>query len=197
MVRHLIFILACALSVCACSPQPVLDSEIAVKEHKNLKYPIKYDPYFRKYSKRYMPEVDWLLLKAQCYQESRLNPNAESPVGAKGLCQFMPNTWNHYESVVGIFGSPYEPKINIEMASYYMSSLRGEWTTKRPEKDRHSLALASYNAGLGNILEAQKTCGMPVLYRDIIKCLPEVTGKHSKETMNYVPLVYKWYEDMR
>lgn len=35
------------------------------------------------------PELDWALLKAQAVAESGLDPDAVSPVGAKGLTQFM------------------------------------------------------------------------------------------------------------
>ncbi len=45
---------------------------------------------FRKYSDKY--NVDYLLMAAQAYQESRLNQNARSPVGAIGIMQIMPET---------------------------------------------------------------------------------------------------------
>ena len=45
----------------------------------------KYDNSFRKWSAYYIPEVPWYWLKAQAYIESGLDPNAESPVGAKGI----------------------------------------------------------------------------------------------------------------
>ncbi|HWC75663.1 MAG TPA: lytic transglycosylase F, partial [Gemmatimonadales bacterium] len=45
---------------------------------------------FRKYSDRY--KMDFLLMAAQGYQESGLNQNARSPVGAIGVMQIMPET---------------------------------------------------------------------------------------------------------
>ena len=45
----------------------------------------RYDNSFRKWSSYYLPEVPWYWLKAQAYIESGLDPNAESPVGAKGI----------------------------------------------------------------------------------------------------------------
>lgn len=45
---------------------------------------------FRKYGDRY--DVDWLLMVAQGYQESRLNQSVRSRVGAIGVMQVMPST---------------------------------------------------------------------------------------------------------
>src|SRR5688572_30049798 len=45
---------------------------------------------FRKYSTRY--KIDFLLMAAQGYQESRLHQWARSPVGAIGIMQIMPET---------------------------------------------------------------------------------------------------------
>ena len=46
--------------------------------------------YFQKYGDQY--DVDWVLMGAQGYQESQLNQNAKSPVGAIGVMQVMPAT---------------------------------------------------------------------------------------------------------
>ncbi len=46
--------------------------------------------YFQKYGDKY--DVDWLLMAAQGYQESQLDQNAKSPVGAIGVMQVMPAT---------------------------------------------------------------------------------------------------------
>lgn len=46
--------------------------------------------YFQKYGDRY--GVDWVLMGAQGYQESRLNQKAKGPVGAIGVMQVMPAT---------------------------------------------------------------------------------------------------------
>jgi membrane-bound lytic murein transglycosylase MltF len=45
---------------------------------------------FRKYGDRY--KFDYLLMAAQGYQESRLDQQAKSPVGAIGVMQLMPET---------------------------------------------------------------------------------------------------------
>lgn len=159
--------------------------------------PDRYDSEIRKAAKRYMPAVDWRLWKAQLYQESRLNPDAVSPVGARGLAQFMPATWDQIARELG-YGhvSPHVARPAIVAGAYYMGKLRGQWTAPRPEADRHSLAAASYNAGLGNLLAAQRRCDHASLYREIIACLPGVTGDHAKETRTYVVRIWRWWREL-
>lgn len=141
---------------------------------------------------------DWLAWKAQLWQESRLKPDAVSPVGARGLAQFMPATWRDVSRRMAFphGTSPHEAAFAIEAGAYYMAQLRGQWRAKRSEGDRHRLAQASYNAGLGNIVAAQKRCGNPNGYAEIIACLPNITGRHSAETIAYVQLIARWRAQM-
>jgi membrane-bound lytic murein transglycosylase F len=112
----------------------------------------------------------------------------------------MPGTWGDAKRGLGWFAdaSPYNPDLSITAAAWYMSKLRGTWKARRPDVDRHKLALACYNAGCGHILKAQKRCNNARLYDDIVPpCLPSVTGKHSKETITYVDrIMNRWYPHM-
>ncbi|MBL4839920.1 MAG: transglycosylase SLT domain-containing protein [Thalassospira sp.] len=145
-----------------------------------------------------MPGVDWRLLKAQSWQESRFKVDAVSPVGAMGITQFMPATWDQVSRQLGFpkGASAFVPELAIEAAAFYMGRLRAEWSAPRPEQDRHSLALASYNGGIGNILAAQTLCGGENLYPRIITCLPDVTGRHSRETIDYVDKIWRFWQLM-
>jgi membrane-bound lytic murein transglycosylase F len=159
-----------------------------------------WDVQFRKESGTFMPGIDWRLLKAQCYQESLLDPLAVSHAGAVGLCQFMPGTWSDARRALGwaTAAAATDPDLSITAAAWYMSKLRGVWTAKRPDMDRHMLAMACYNAGCGNVLKAQRLCDNARLYKDIVPpCLPQVTGRHSTETITYVErIVGKWWPAM-
>src|SRR5690349_9992805 len=45
----------------------------------------RFDETFAKYSKRYFgPGFDWTIFKSQAMAESSMNPEAKSPVGARG-----------------------------------------------------------------------------------------------------------------
>lgn len=141
--------------------------------------------------------MPWRLLKAQYWQESRLRPDARSPVGAEGIAQFMPATWSEILRAMGRelvdrrLATP-----SIEAGAFYMARLRRNWSSPRPWQDRHLLALASYNAGIGHILAAQRACGMAVLYEPIMACLPQITGRHAAETQGYAPAIWRWWRQM-
>lgn len=153
----------------------------------------KYDSYFKD-SVIFLPiGTDWRLMKAQCYTESNLNPLAESPVGAMGLCQFMPNTAAEMKSKYPELDNFWLPETSIIAAARYMNQMNNFWSSPRSSMDRWLLAAASYNAGAGNIHKAQKLCGSPIPYRLIIACLPDVTGHHSIETINYNKRILQTY----
>lgn len=137
------------------------------------------------------------ILSAQCYQESRFNPNAISPVGAKGICQFMPGTWRDIQKQLNLKTLPFNVRDNILAAAYYDSKLFKRWTAKRPYSDKLNLMYASYNAGAGNIDKAQKRCNNANLYQQIINCLPCITKQHAIETINYVKHINLYRQQVR
>lgn len=153
----------------------------------------RYDQIFLKY-KNIMPDSDFRLVKAVCTVESRLNPNAKSPDGAKGLCQILPATYrsvNKIEHIVpanGIMNANH----SIHAASYHLSRINRYWDGYGNKENRRKLMVASYNSGEGNILKAAKiTKGKQ--YEDIIRQLHKVTGKRAMDTERYVALVLSVY----
>lgn len=109
----------------------------------------RYDSLFRYYGAKH--GVDWHRLKAQGLAESNLDPNAVSPVGAVGLMQFMPLTFQEWwDETAGIQGHPRRwadrnnPEVSIAGAAAMMARLItrfGDWRT----------ALAAYNWGWGRV----------------------------------------------
>lgn len=148
----------------------------------------KYDGLIKSAAEKHLPPgYDWRLFKAQLWQESRLDPDAVSPAGAVGIGQFMAPTWAEEAPRAGFPGADRtDPRASIFTAAHYMAKLIESWYVERPDADRYCLAMASYNAGFGNLLKAQRLMGGKPLYADIIPGLPKVTALNSLETINYV-----------
>lgn len=158
-------------------------------------FPDRYDRAIERAVDRWWPDYPFAAAwKAQLWQESRLDPAARSPAGAEGLAQFMPATWREVTRALGWAPLPRtlaEPA--IEAGAYYMARLRRSWSSPRPAEGRQQLAQASYNAGLGNILKAQRRCDDARDWPQIAPCLETVTGKrNAAETIGYVQRIARW-----
>lgn len=163
-------------------------------------FPTAFDSEIKAAAERWLP-CDWRIYKAQLWQESRHRPDVTSGAGAMGIAQFMPKTWADMlkSPKLGLppTASAYDPKWAIPAGAFYMLKLYNGWTAPRPEADRICLALASYNAGFGNILKAQKRAGGVTDYASIIDALPRVTGEdNAEETTEYVELILGYYKQM-
>ena len=162
--------------------------------YERFNYVVKYDKYFKKYSKRYFGlDFDWLLFKSQAIAESNLNPEAKSHVGAEGLMQIMPFTWKEISHKLKINADVKDVKWNIAGGIYYNRRMFLIWKGERPLNERIDFMFASYNAGAGNIIKAQKLVvdDDPMFWSSVAKVLNQVTGRHSKETVNYVKRIKK------
>jgi membrane-bound lytic murein transglycosylase F len=123
------------------------------------KWTDQYDRHFKKYSKRYFgPLFDWHWFKAQAIAESALSHDAESHVGARGLMQIMPATFDEISKKNPQFSKLESPKWNIAAGIYYNRTLYRKFK-KTPEQDKLYMTFASYNAGYGRILNASKRVG--------------------------------------
>ncbi len=188
---RLLFLSILALGLLACSPSSPTSSDVTPAKPKDSRYSSVYDEVFKESAGKYLyPPYDWRWLKAQCYQESLLIPNAISPVGAKGLCQFMDGTWSDVTEKLRLRASPYDPKASIMAAGFYMRELLRAWKSPRPELDRLKFAQASYNAGFGNILKFQSYCQGAILWKQVFPCI------RFEETRNYVILIEKHYRNL-
>ena len=139
---------------------------------------------------------DWCVLKSQLWAESDFRPDVSSHVGAEGLAQFMPATWREVAEKLHIVQPATDPSAAIKAQAWYMEHLASKWSSKRPEGCRIRLALASYNAGFGNILKAQGVALLSPCWDKIGPALPKVTGKHAKETRAYVDRIDRQYVEL-
>ena len=100
-------------------------------------------------------KIDPNIFIAQLNQESRFDPRAVSSEGAVGLGQIMPLHVDHPEKpLVTWRGNAYtpgdwrtDPESNIDYAAFYLSKQLDTFGT-------YALALAAYNAGPGNVIQA-------------------------------------------
>lgn len=95
---------------------------------------------------------DWRLLASLIYQESRFKSNIDSWAGAKGLMQLMPATAARFGA-----NNLYDPKQNIRAGVGFIEYLENEFDARKVDKmDRIKFVLASYNVGMGHVLDARR-----------------------------------------
>ncbi len=129
------------------------------------------------YRKQYAPLVtvvakeqgiDAALLHAVITVESGYNPKAQSPKGAMGLMQLMPDTASRY-AVKNVW----DPRENLRGGAQYLRDLLGMFNNNL------RLALAAYNAGAAAVIQAGNQ-------------IPPFA-----ETRSYVPAVLAHYDRYR
>jgi membrane-bound lytic murein transglycosylase MltF len=126
------------------------------------RWPSDYDGHFQKWSKRYFgPHFDWRWFKSQGIVESRLEPRAVSPMGAVGIMQILPSTYEEIQQENPYFQDITDPRWNIAAAIYYDRDLYRKWRNPLPSGERLLLAFASYNAGYGRVLKALRRAPDP------------------------------------
>jgi membrane-bound lytic murein transglycosylase MltF len=145
---------------------------------------------FRQYGDRY--SVDYLLMAAQGFQESRLDQTVKSRVGALGVMQVMPATGR--ELAVGDI-SQVEP--NIHAGVKYFRFMMDEYYKDEPMTplDKGLMTLASYNAGPNRIRQLRKETAKRGLDPNVWFGNVErvVSEKIGRETVTYVSNIYKYY----
>ena len=151
-----------------------------------------FDPYFSKYSKRYFGVgFDWRYFKAQAVAESNLREDVRSPVGAVGVMQVMPRTFDEIQRKnPAITGSIDQPRWNIAAGIWYDRQHYLVWAADRSLVERLKFTFGSYNAGRSSILRAQQFAlgeGLnETLWESVAGELQRVTGRRSQETVAYV-----------
>jgi membrane-bound lytic murein transglycosylase MltF len=149
---------------------------------------------FRKYGDRY--QLDYLLMMAKGYQESRLNQAVRSRVGAIGIMQIMPALGRSLD-----VGDIRQVEPNIHAGVKYTRQLIDEYLGNEPMDDlnRTLMAFASYNAGPTRIRqlrrEAERRNLDPnVWFGQVERLAAERIGR---ETVAHVSAISKYYVAFR
>lgn len=151
------------------------------------------DGTFRTYGRQY--DIDYLLLAAQGYQESKLNQALQSPAGAVGIMQVIPR----YAAAAPINVTDVKGNANANIhAGAKMLRHKVDRYFADPAVDplnRVLFALASYNAGPNRIAGLRKRAESQGLNPNVWFENVELVAAQAigQETVNYVRNVYKYY----
>ena len=111
----------------------------------HMLYPRKYGSIVKKEAKEY--DLPQSLVYAVIKAESDFDPEAESPVGALGLMQMMPETFDWMQTHIGgeyDASALLDPEIRIKYGCALLRVLLNEY-------DNLATAVCAYNAGMGNV----------------------------------------------
>ncbi|MCB5181500.1 C40 family peptidase [Streptomyces antimicrobicus] len=116
----------------------------------SLAVPSEYSHLIQK-AGRTCPEVSPNLLAALLSTESNFNPKAQSPVGAQGIAQFMPSTWESHGIDANGDGrrDVWDPEDAIPSSAKYLCTIAKEVADVPGDKQQNMLA--AYNAGSGAV----------------------------------------------
>jgi len=115
--------------------------------------------------------LDWRLLAAMGYQESKWDPSAVSFTGVRGLMQLTEGT-----AAMMRAGNRLDPRASIFGGAKYLGNMMEMLPRRVPEPDRTWLAVAAYNVGFGHLEDAriltQQLGRNPDRWEDVRQTLP-------------------------
>jgi membrane-bound lytic murein transglycosylase MltF len=145
---------------------------------------------FKKYGSQY--NIDYLLMAAQGYQESTLDQDVKSPVGAIGVMQVMPPTGKELN-----VGDITKVDANIHAGVKYMRFMMDRYFKDDPMDNLNKglMTFAAYNAGPGRLKQlrsetAKRGLDPNVWFGNVERVASERIGR---ETVTYVSNIYKYY----
>ena len=143
---------------------------LRLSEHTQDRLP-KYQRWFRQAGREY--DIDWTLLAAIAYQESKWTVDAVSPTKVRGLMQITTQTAKE----LGI-ENRLDPFSSIFAASKYLNDLRARVPKRVSEPDRTWMAIAAYNVGFGNVMKAYRKARkgnyQAITWQDMVRELPRL-----------------------
>jgi membrane-bound lytic murein transglycosylase F len=121
--------------------------------------------------------LNWHMLAALGYQESRWRPAAVSPRGAQGVMMLMPVT----AKKMGV-SNVFSPDENILGGAKYLAYMKERIPKRITDPDRTWLAIAAYNVGIGHLEDARIITQMrkknPDRWSEVRVNLPRLSDPH-------------------
>ena len=131
-------------------------------------------------------------MAAQGYQESTLDQNVKSPVGAIGVMQVMPATGKELN-----VGDITQIDSNIHAGVKYMRFMMDEYFANEPMDplNKALMTFAAYNAGPGRLRQLRRETEKKGLNPNIwFGNVERVTSERiGRETVTYVSNIFKYY----
>ena len=120
----------------------------------------------------------WSLAHGISRQESSFDPYAMSHAGARGMMQLMTGTAREQAGKMGVAYDGYrlisDPSYNVMLGSAYFQRMLNIWDGNVP------LAVASYNAGSGNVGKWVRQYGDPRGKVDVLKWIEAIPFVETK-----------------
>jgi membrane-bound lytic murein transglycosylase F len=128
--------------------------------------------------------IDWRLLAAIGYQESKWDPLATSPTGVRGLMMLTGQTADR----MGV-ANRLDARQSILGGARYLALVKDSLPARIAEPDRTWLALAAYNQGQGHMEDARRIAqargGSPDSWADVKEALPYLSRGTYAKAMKY------------
>lgn len=150
----------------------------------------RYDFLIKKYARRI--GMDWRLLAAIIFHESKYNETALSPMQAKGLMQLRDVAAVHY-------GMPeadlFDPETNIHIGTLLLDDLVRQFRQEGIEEaDVIRFAIASYNVGGGSLARRRAETDSLGLNPNVWSDVASVFLRDSITTPTYIDAVEATYQ---
>lgn len=161
----------------------------------------RYQPLFEKNAQKH--GMDWRLLAAIAYQESRWQPLAVSPTGVQGIMMLTNDTAAH----MGVEDRTNVPQSIRGGAAYYQQILNALPSSVR-EPDRTWMALAAYNMGPAHIdrararaLKAGDNADKWLVVSQHLRTMAQEARRNGRnipvgQALHYVQQVRRYYDSL-
>ncbi len=128
--------------------------------------------------------IDWRLIAALAFQESKWDPLATSPTGVRGMMMLTSTTADRLK-----VSNRLDPRQSIVAGARYLRDIRDSLSPRIAEPDRTWMALAAYNQGLGHLADArvlaQRGSLNPDVWMDVRSALPNLSRSEIYDTLRH------------
>ena len=157
----------------------------------------KYEYAFRRAARK--GGIDWTLLAAVSYQESKWSNSARSPTGVRGIMQMTQQTAQY----LGVTDRM-DMTQSIDAAAKYIAKLRARLPERIKEPERTWFAVGAYNVGYKHIMAAYRKAREQGLDRtqwqtisDLLPTLYDRPFSQGVQAQNYVERIQIFTDILR